>query len=62
MERRYSYIRVRRSVMGERFIYRIIIEPDDVRFHAEISALPGCYSWGYTDDEALANIKEAAEL
>ena len=48
--------------MGERFIYRIIIEPDDERFHAEISALPGCYSWGYTNDEALTNIKEAAEL
>jgi antitoxin HicB len=48
--------------MGKRYIYRIIIEPDDDRFHAEIPALPGCYSWGYTYDEALTNIKEAAEL
>jgi predicted RNase H-like HicB family nuclease len=48
--------------MGKRYIYRIIIEPDDERFHAEIPALPGCYSWGYTYDEALTNIKEAAEL
>jgi antitoxin HicB len=48
--------------MGKRYIYRIIIEPDDARFHAEIPALRGCYSWDYTYDEALTNIKEAAEL
>jgi antitoxin HicB len=48
--------------MGKRYIYGIIIEPDDNRFHAEIPALPGCDSWGYTYDEALTNIKEAAEL
>jgi predicted RNase H-like HicB family nuclease len=48
--------------MGKRYIYRIIIEPDDDRFYAEIPALPGCYSWGYTYEEALRNIKEAAEL
>jgi antitoxin HicB len=48
--------------MGKRYIYGIIIEPDDDRFHAEIPALPGCDSWGYTYDEALTNIKEAAEL
>ncbi len=48
--------------MGKRYIYRIIIEPDDDRFHAEIPALPGCYSWGYTYEEAFRNIKEAAEL
>jgi predicted RNase H-like HicB family nuclease len=48
--------------MGKRYIYGLIIEPDDDRFHAEIPALPGCYSWGYTYDAALTNIKEAAEL
>ncbi len=48
--------------MGKRYIYRIIIEPDDDRFYAEIPALPGCYSWGYTYEEALKNIKEAAKL
>jgi predicted RNase H-like HicB family nuclease len=49
-------------IMGKRYIYRVIIEPDEDRFHAEIPALPGCYSWGYTYEEALTNIKEAAEL
>jgi antitoxin HicB len=48
--------------MGKRYIYRIIIEPDDDCFHAEIPALPGCYSWGYTYDAGLTKIKEAAEL
>ena len=44
------------------YIYRVVIEPDDDRFHAEIPALPGCYSWGYSYQEALKNIKEALEL
>ena len=48
--------------MGKRYIYRVVIEPDEDRYHAEIPALPGCYSWGYTYEEALRNIKEAAGL
>jgi predicted RNase H-like HicB family nuclease len=51
-----------RSLLGKRYVYRIIIEPDDDRFYAEIPALPGCYSWGYTYEEAFRNIKKAAEL
>jgi antitoxin HicB len=48
--------------MGKRYIYRIIIEPDDDRFHAEDPALPDCYFWSFTYDEGLSHIKEAAEL
>ena len=48
--------------MGKRYTYRVIVERDDDRYHAEIPALPGCYSWGYTCEEALTNIQEAAEL
>ena len=44
------------------YIYRVIIEPDEDRFHAEVPALPGCYSWGYSYEEAVKNIKEAIEL
>jgi len=44
------------------YIYRVVIEPDGDRYHAEIPALVGCYSWGYTYEEALKNIKEALEL
>jgi predicted RNase H-like HicB family nuclease len=44
------------------YVFRVVIEPDEGRYLAELPALPGCYSWGYTYEEALRNIKEAAEL
>jgi len=44
------------------YIYRVVIEPDGDRYYAEIPALAGCYSWGYTYEETLRNIKEALEL
>ncbi len=40
----------------------VIIEQDeDGYFVAELPALPGCISQGKTFDEAIANIREAAE-
>ena len=44
------------------YVYRVVIEPDEDRYYAEIPALPGCYSWGYTYEEAFKNIKEALEV
>lgn len=44
------------------YVYRVVIEPDANRYYAEIPSIPGCYSWGYTYEEALKNIKEALEL
>ena len=44
------------------YIYRVTVEPDEDRFYAEVPALPGCYSWGYSYEEALKNVKEAIEL
>jgi predicted RNase H-like HicB family nuclease len=44
------------------YVFRVVIEPDEDRYHAESPVLPGCYSWGYTYEEALRNMKEAAEL
>ena len=44
------------------YVFRVIVEPDDDRYYAEIPALRDCYSWGYTYEEALKNVKEAAEL
>jgi predicted RNase H-like HicB family nuclease len=35
---------------------------EDGYFVAEIPVLPGCFSQGKTKEEALANIKEAAQL
>lgn len=41
----------------------VIITPgEDGYFVAEVPVLPGCISQGKTKEEALANIKEAAEL
>ncbi len=44
------------------YIYSVVIEPDEDRYYAEVPALPECYSWGFTYEEALRNIKEAARL
>lgn len=42
--------------------YRIIIEQDeDGMFVAKCPSLPGCFSQGKTREEALTNIKDAAE-
>ena len=50
------------SVGAVPYIYRVVVERDEDRYHAEIPTLPGCYSWGYSYEEALRNIKEALEL
>lgn len=43
--------------------YTVILEREtDGGYVATVPALPGCVSQGDTRDEALANIKEAAEL
>ena len=39
-----------------------VIEKDEAGYYvAEVPALPGCLSQGKTQEEALANIKEAIE-
>jgi predicted RNase H-like HicB family nuclease len=48
---------------GDGMRYTVILEREpDGGYVASIPALPGCVSQGDTRDEALANIKEAAEL
>jgi len=45
------------------FVLRVDLkEEDDRRWSASIPALPGCSSWGYSRQEALENIKNAAEI
>jgi predicted RNase H-like HicB family nuclease len=42
---------------------QVIIKPgEDGYFIAEIPVLPGCLSQGKTKEEALINIKDAAQL
>jgi len=40
----------------------LLVQEDDGGFVAKVPALPGCVSQGDTRDEALTNIREAAEL
>ncbi len=41
-------------------MFHVILKKDEIGyFVAECPALPGCYSQGNTEQEALANIKEA---
>ncbi len=37
-------------------------QEEDGRWSAEVPTLPGCATWGYTKDEALQSIREAAQL
>ncbi len=39
--------------------YRVLIEPDEDGYVAEVPSLPGCISQGATRSEALENIREA---
>jgi predicted RNase H-like HicB family nuclease len=42
---------------------KVLVWPEAIGgFSVSIPALPGCHSQGETLDEALANIREAAEL
>ena len=41
--------------------YQARVEPDDDgRWSAWIEELPGCAAWGYSQDEALASLEDAA--
>ena len=39
--------------------YKIAIHQTDEGFSASVPALPGCWSEGDTEDEALSNIQDA---
>ena len=48
------------------YIFRVIIEPDNQEdgtqaYHAFCPVLKGCHTWGYTQVEAINNIREAVE-
>lgn len=45
------------------FVLKVALkEEDDGRWSASILDFPGCSSWGYSKQEALGNIKDAAEI
>lgn len=44
------------------YIFHVeLLEEDDGRWSAGVPSLPGCATWGYTKEEALANIQDAVE-
>jgi predicted RNase H-like HicB family nuclease len=43
-----------------KFKIKVIIEPDDIGFHAYCPALKGLHTYGDTEEEAFRNVKDAA--
>ena len=39
--------------------YRVVLHPSDEGFAVSCAGLPGCWSQGATEEEALANIRDA---
>ena len=45
------------------FVLKVTLkEEEDGRWSAIIPVLPGCSSWGYSQQEAMDNIRDAAEI
>ena len=45
------------------YIIKAELEQDeDGRWSSWVEALPGCAAWGYTQEEALNALKDAAEM
>lgn len=46
------------------FVFKVIVEPDEDRWHAYCPALEdkGGATWGYTKEEALKNIRQVVEM
>jgi len=56
--------KIPRGNVGKEYSYTVILEPEtDLEFagyyNARVPALPGCFSYGATKEEALINIREA---
>lgn len=45
--------------MGYQMIYKIALHRTDEGISVSVPALPGCWSQGDTEEEALANIRDA---
>lgn len=41
--------------------YRVVLHPSEERFAVSCPGLPGCWSQGTTEEEALSNIRDAIE-
>jgi predicted RNase H-like HicB family nuclease len=61
----YNYpltIEVRGKNKMKTYVFKAEVEQDDDgRWGAEIPSLPGCATWGYTKEEALEALQDAAQ-
>lgn len=59
----YNKLTMAKKKIAQVFQYTAVFEPEETGgYSVMIPVLPGCVSQGETFEEALANIKEAAEL
>lgn len=60
----HAELEVNVNIQGKmkKYLFEIVIEPDEDVYQAYCPDLPGCQTWGHTKAEALRYIKEAAEL
>ncbi len=42
-------------------LYKVVLQKSEEGYSLSCPALPGCWSQGETEDEALGNIKDAIE-
>ncbi len=42
-------------------LYKVVLQKSEEGYSVSCPALPGCWSQGETEDEALGNIKDAIE-
>lgn len=52
------------DIQGKSYIFTVVVEPDEDRWYACAPALvsQGGATWGYTREEALANIAECLQM
>jgi len=52
------------ATSGKSYVFRVVVEPDEDRWHAYAPALvsQGGATWGYTREEALANIGDVVQM
>lgn len=52
----------RRRTPVKSYVFRVeLVREEDGRWSAGVPTLPGCATWGYTQEEALQNLHDAVQ-